>query len=329
MPLNESSALVAYHNQPKRKDKGEMTCYHCGKPGHTKEKCYRLVGFPPNFKFTKSKPGYSNGAQSHHSVNQVAAQNQERSHSSPSLPLTADQIQQIAALVNAQSSQLNPKDGSSPTTQPDTQPLAAADSTFLNHHSSNMAGINLQTPTIINLQEFPTHSVQNTHSLTNHKSVQQHTPQWILDTGATDHMVCSTSFLTTITSEKQTQVHLPNRTYASVTHIGTVKISDKLILTNVLCVPTFTFNLISASKLTQKSSVCLIFLEKFCFIQDLSSWMTIGLAEVSNGLYFLKVQSSSCHAVKGPSSVKNNPSQSTCSSNSQNSSSSQTQNFDL
>jgi hypothetical protein len=58
---------------------------------------------------------------------------------------------------------------------------------------------------------------------------------WIIDAGATDHMVCSLSFLTTITSIVSRKVKLPNRSFAEVTHIGTVKINATLTLTNVLC----------------------------------------------------------------------------------------------
>lgn len=32
-----------------------LFCDYCKKPGHIKDKCYRLHGFPPNFKFTKGK----------------------------------------------------------------------------------------------------------------------------------------------------------------------------------------------------------------------------------------------------------------------------------
>jgi len=63
-------------------------------------------------------------------------------------------------------------------------------------------------------------------------------------------MVCSISFLTTITAIISKSVKLPNGQFASVTHVGTVKISASLTLTNVLCVPSFSFNHISVSKLT-------------------------------------------------------------------------------
>lgn len=34
-------------------------CTHCGKSGHTIDKCYRLHGFPPGFKFTKSETTFA------------------------------------------------------------------------------------------------------------------------------------------------------------------------------------------------------------------------------------------------------------------------------
>lgn len=73
-----------------------------------------------------------------------------------------------------------------------------------------------------------------------------------------------------------------------MTHIGTVKLFATLILDHVLCVPSFSFNLLSINKLTQKLPFCLVFLSQFCFIQDLSSWKTIGIGEVHNVLYLLQ-----------------------------------------
>lgn len=32
-----------------------MICSHCKKPGHSVEKCYRIIDFPDDFKFTKNK----------------------------------------------------------------------------------------------------------------------------------------------------------------------------------------------------------------------------------------------------------------------------------
>ena len=66
---------------------------------------------------------------------------------------------------------------------------------------------------------------------------------WILDTGATDHIIHSILYLITITFVINTVAHLPVLETALVTHIGTVKLSETLILTGVLCVPCFSFQL--------------------------------------------------------------------------------------
>jgi hypothetical protein len=108
---------------------------------------------------------------------------------------------------------------------------------------------------------------------------------WIIDTGATDHMICSTVFFTQITATVSYNVKLPNGQEIPVTHIDTVKLSNLITLENVLCVPSFTFNLLSAPTLTKSICCCFIFLSNVCFLQDLMSWTTIGLGEMKNGLY--------------------------------------------
>ena len=112
---------------------------------------------------------------------------------------------------------------------------------------------------------------------------------WILDTGATDHMVHSLSKFTSITSSISTYVHLLNGEKVLATHIGTVQVTTSLLFTDVLCVPSLSFNLISISKLTNTPSCCVFFLSHFCFIQDLVAWKRIGLGRKKNGLYFLQV----------------------------------------
>lgn len=72
---------------------------------------------------------------------------------------------------------------------------------------------------------------------------------WVIDTGATDHMVHFVSCFTSIIAILNTFANLPNGELALVTHIGTIEISTKLVLHSVLYVPSFTFNLLFVSKL--------------------------------------------------------------------------------
>ena len=106
---------------------------------------------------------------------------------------------------------------------------AASSSTYIN---APMSGINLS------------HSVFSAQ-VVNRRIYDKWT--WVLDTGATDHFVCSVDLLTSITTTIQSLVHLPNGESTQVTHIGTIVLSPSLTLTNVLCVPSFSFNLLSLS----------------------------------------------------------------------------------
>ena len=81
-------------------------------------------------------------------------------------------------------------------------------------------------------------------------------------------MIHSLQFFTSITSIVHFSVKLPNGDMAKVTHIGTIKLTPTLTLKNVLCIPSFSFNLVSISKLTQSPSCCYIFLSHYGFIQE-------------------------------------------------------------
>ena len=82
---------------------------------------------------------------------------------------------------------------------------------------------------------------------------------WILDAGATGHMVHSTSFFTTLRSVINTYVKLPNMYYLYLL----------LPLTDKKSVSSFAFNLISFSKLTWSLNCCFIFISDLYSVQDL------------------------------------------------------------
>lgn len=99
-------------------------------------------------------------------------------------------------------------------------------------------------------------------------------------------MVSSVSVLTSITSIVTSSVRMLNNHFASVTHVGTMQISPSILLTNVLMVPSFSYNLISISSLLKHISCCLILLGQYLFIQKPRTWTTIRLAKESSGQYF-------------------------------------------
>ena len=100
-------------------------------------------------------------------------------------------------------------------------------------------------------------------------------------------MVCCTSFFTTVTSIISQPVELPNGIHVFATYIGTVQLTPLICLTQVLCIPSFNFYLLSVKKLSIHLTCCVMFLSDSCFIQDLLSWTMIGKGEVRNGLRFV------------------------------------------
>ncbi|KAI4296906.1 hypothetical protein L6164_036825 [Bauhinia variegata] len=110
---------------------------------------------------------------------------------------------------------------------------------------------------------------------------------WILDSGATNHITCQFDAFTTYMPVSNWFVSLPNGTNVQVTHIGTVALSSTLVLQHVLFVPSFSFNLISVSKLDKDSQCAFVVQTGFCYIKEPHGWKTIGLAREFEGLYHL------------------------------------------
>ncbi|CAN1752640.1 Retrovirus-related Pol polyprotein from transposon RE1 [Linum perenne] len=125
---------------------------------------------------------------------------------------------------------------------------------------------------------------------------------WVVDSGATDHITYSVQCLDQYQAVSNSFVSLPNGEMVPITHIGSVVFNKDMVLRNVLVIPSFQFNLLSASKLTSQHSCRAVFSDYDCLFQDIKTSKTIGIAEVRNGLYRLTLprassQISSCSKV--------------------------------
>ncbi|XP_075101910.1 uncharacterized protein LOC142177334 [Nicotiana tabacum] len=112
---------------------------------------------------------------------------------------------------------------------------------------------------------------------------------WVVDTGATNHMVSSLNILLNLEliTPNANKIHLPNGHVTSVTHVGSVSLfNDEL--TNVLYVPLFKYNLLSISKLTKQLQCCVGFYPDFCIFQDLCTSKVKGIGKEKDGLYLLQ-----------------------------------------
>ncbi|KAL5542827.1 hypothetical protein UlMin_010537 [Ulmus minor] len=91
---NSNVPSVSSGGSKTKRDK--VTCTHCGFIGHTKDKCYTLVGYPPSWRV---KSNTSNSmANNSEVINQVNVNSTEQAVSS----LTNDQCQQLIQLLSTQ-----------------------------------------------------------------------------------------------------------------------------------------------------------------------------------------------------------------------------------
>ncbi|GJX34562.1 cysteine-rich receptor-like protein kinase 8 [Tanacetum coccineum] len=111
---------------------------------------------------------------------------------------------------------------------------------------------------------------------------------WILDTGATDHMTpYSKAILNAKILKILPKITLPNGQSSDITQIGQVKLNNGIMLKDVLCVPSFKFSLLSIPKLTKDNNCVAIFFPNFCVLQDLTTKKVLGLGKKIAGLYHL------------------------------------------
>ncbi|KAH0692105.1 hypothetical protein KY285_019202 [Solanum tuberosum] len=112
--------------------------------------------------------------------------------------------------------------------------------------------------------------------------------KWIVDSGATDHMVSSNSLLNVgLSVPNPSRVQLPNGDSDVITQSGNCQLNGGDVVHNVLCVPTFQFNLLSVSKLTRELNCCAIFFPDFFTLQDLFTGKVKEIGTEQDGLYTL------------------------------------------
>jgi len=111
---------------------------------------------------------------------------------------------------------------------------------------------------------------------------------WILDNGASNHMIGTLQHLCDVWKVPGCPVGLPNRHTATSTKERTIRLVGGLRLENVLYVPQLNCNLISISQLSDESNCNVQFTANLCVIQDRTLKMLIGAGERRDGLYFFR-----------------------------------------
>jgi hypothetical protein len=111
---------------------------------------------------------------------------------------------------------------------------------------------------------------------------------WILDFGASAHVVGNPSLVSNLSPPKIPQhIICANGSKAQVIGIGQASPLPSLSLNDVLYVPGFPYNLISTSELAHSHNCSITFNSNSFFIQDRSTGKTIATGSESQGIYYL------------------------------------------
>ncbi|KAG7547513.1 Retrotransposon gag domain [Arabidopsis suecica] len=204
---SDNVVYAAMQNQYRPRPSSRPVCTYCGQTGHIMQKCFKLHGYPPGY-----IPGFKstfNGQAS--SQRPFTPYNQPRGQ----FPGSQSVRPQNHAVANVVTS----------STHPYLPPPAAN-------------AVNLD------VSQLSSDQVQSIlHQINAHVKVSEPLAPSPQISSISDHGIMAAQS-TSVTVSGVT-VSLPNDARVDITHCGTVHLSSSLILTDVLHVPSFKFNLIS------------------------------------------------------------------------------------
>jgi len=109
----------------------------------------------------------------------------------------------------------------------------------------------------------------------------------ILDFGATYHKTYLYDHLVdTRKLTEHSKITLPNGHFSKISLVRKVKLTNSLVLNEVLYVPSFKYDLLSISRLIQDTKCVVVFYPTVCISQELDTKKILGIGRPCQGLYF-------------------------------------------
>ncbi|CAM8953513.1 unnamed protein product [Rhodiola kirilowii] len=268
-----------YNNQMRGKDSGRggfgrgkprLFCSHYQMPGHLKENCYKLIGYPENYRANRNTSSNTSGNSStggRHNVNAASNNNSEgNTRDNVASKFTNEQLEQILALFKGNS-------------------ISEKTNNQVNMAHVHMAGIaNSQPEFMINCD-------------------------WLIDSSATSHFTYDENLLKNIYELRDAhRVTLPNGECFEIRYKGDCILQNGVILHDVLFVPEFQVNLISVYRLVADMKCQMLFTDSNCIIQDHQGRIILKTGKPVGALYSTKqlklaVKTDAVHSLEVQKSV--------------------------
>ncbi|GJU50641.1 ribonuclease H-like domain-containing protein [Tanacetum coccineum] len=244
------SRLSNNNNRPNDNRNGGSTlvCENCGFNGHTIDRCFKIIGYPPDFGKKKVGQNFKGKNVSNNAVG-----------SSSSSGFSDEQLSTLISLIKENS--VNGKGV-----------------------QANMAGTILNKSHLFNKnfeKFFCSNSMVHTKLETKGVIIDSGANQHITFTDKFLVNVIDISHL-------KIKVSHPNGTEAFITKIRNMPLTDYLTLFDVLVVPEYCVSLMSVHKVARDSKLVIAFDELKCYIlnQDLKAGKVLGTGRQFGGLYY-------------------------------------------
>ncbi|GJY60089.1 ribonuclease H-like domain-containing protein [Tanacetum coccineum] len=226
-----------------------LNCKHYVKVGHTIDRCFEIVGFPQGFKRNPNVGKLTFNANSNVKMNANSA-------SSFSSGFTPEHMQKLLNMINE-------------------KPSRSIHANMIGRTSFFNGNVWFN----INFSKY--FYANSSLSMTNI------TMRWIIDSGANQHLTVSSVGMFNVmdNSELKITVGHPNDTLSIISHVGNIKLSNNVILYDVLVFPRYCVSLLSVNKLIRDSKMFVGFDENKCYIQDLKRERILGTGSESGHLF--------------------------------------------
>nr|GFA07263.1 putative ribonuclease H-like domain-containing protein [Tanacetum cinerariifolium] len=256
-----------------RDDKSHLKCEECGMNRHTKDQCFKIIGYP-DWWTDGHKTASNKGAKidkpstfpTTNTRNSTKNSNDRRSEGgSEGVTVAVEEEGEESFSVKGKGERgLNSK-----------SPISFHLYTFKNRDSPFISKTGHQ-------QQYLNGSayMAQTH-------FKNPNGPWIFDCKATDTMSYELSDFTDITKPIKTHIQVANRERMNVKTGGTIKISQSIKLPNCLHVPSLSYKLLSISHVTKELNCSVLMHPTFCLLHDIKTGQIIGRDTKRDGLYYV------------------------------------------
>lgn len=247
----------------KKRVNWSLYCDHCKMHIHTREICYKLVGYPEDRKFKrksrqKTNQGFSNFARG------IASFEGKGIANNVQVEREDDELKNDDAFGHFNTGTRHPTQGLHNTkplydvnfVHTNLQALAMQLTYSPNQYQKILKILNEEDKAdeVVNMAgtfKDPMYTCHCNHiGIMNASDKSIKKESWIVDSGATSHMTSKIGVLDEVTNSNKSvgrKVYLPNGQTTLITHIGNCLIPSGGMLKNVLVVSDFKYNLLSVS----------------------------------------------------------------------------------